>query len=254
VLFGLILIFAMMSGSSSGSSAAFFGVIYILWFLFTIIFTVMYYAYQESSDKQATIGKQLMGLMVTDYEGRTISFGTAVGRYLAKILSALIICIGFFMIGFTEKNQGLHDYIVKTYVVKKAEPNTIVVFLVIGIFLFIVVTIVLAAVIAAFVFGMAGNISKTMVVAATVQQPDSSHIVITYQGGQDADKLRDIAITVTDHSGNIQTRTIGPAYQSTSVQVGSTSEFSGSFSGKDHVVATGTFSEGTQQVILDTYI
>jgi uncharacterized RDD family membrane protein YckC len=253
VLFGLILVIALMYGSSSSSYNTVFAVIYILWLLFTIIFTLLYFAYQESSPKQATIGKQLMGLVVTDYEGRIISFGTALGRYLAKILSALTLCIGFVMIGFTEKKQGLHDFIVKTYVVKKAEPNTIVIFLVIGIFAFTIL-IIFAAVIAAFVFGMAGNISKTIVVAATAQQPDSNHIVITYQGSQDADNLREIAITVTDSCGNTQTKSIGAASQSIPLQVGSTSEFSGSFSGKDHVVATGIFSDSTHQVILDNYI
>ena len=57
---------------------------------------------------------------------------------------------------------------------------------VIGVILMVAITVILAAVIAAFVFGMAGNISKTKVVAATAQQPDATHIVVTYQGGQDA--------------------------------------------------------------------
>ena len=42
---------------------------------------------------------------------------------------------------------------------------------VIGVILMVAITVILAAVIAAFVFGMAGNISKTKVVAATVQKP-----------------------------------------------------------------------------------
>ncbi len=45
---------------------------------------------------------------------------------------------------------------------------------VIGVILMVAITVILAAVIAAFVFGMAGNISKTKVVAATVQQPDAN--------------------------------------------------------------------------------
>ncbi len=45
---------------------------------------------------------------------------------------------------------------------------------VIGVILMVAITVILAAVIAAFVFGMAGNISKTKVVAATVQQPDAT--------------------------------------------------------------------------------
>ena len=57
---------------------------------------------------------------------------------------------------------------------------------VIGVILMVAITVILAAVIAAFVFGMAGNISKTKIVAATAQQPAANSIVVTYQGGQDA--------------------------------------------------------------------
>ena len=42
---------------------------------------------------------------------------------------------------------------------------------VIGVILMVAITVILAAVIAAFVFGMSGNISKTKVVAVTAQQP-----------------------------------------------------------------------------------
>ena len=44
---------------------------------------------------------------------------------------------------------------------------------VIGVILMVAITVILAAVIAAFVFGMSGNISKTKIVAVTVQQPDA---------------------------------------------------------------------------------
>ena len=46
---------------------------------------------------------------------------------------------------------------------------------VIGVILMVAITVILAAVIAAFVFGMAGNISKTKVVAATAQQVNCKH-------------------------------------------------------------------------------
>src|SRR5512136_2908815 len=57
---------------------------------------------------------------------------------------------------------------------------------VIGVILMVAITVILAAVIAAFVFGMAGNISKTKNVAATAQQQGATTIDITYQGGQDS--------------------------------------------------------------------
>jgi uncharacterized RDD family membrane protein YckC/ribosomal protein L40E len=79
----------------------------------------VYFAYQESSEAQATIGKRALGIIVTDGEGNRISFGRATGRYFAKIISGVILLIGFIMIAFTRKKQGLHDMIANTLVVMK---------------------------------------------------------------------------------------------------------------------------------------
>lgn len=80
---------------------------------------VMYYAYFESSEKQATLGKQAMGLVVTGMNGERISMANAVGRYFSKIPSAMILGIGFLMQPFTQKKQALHDMIAGTLVYKK---------------------------------------------------------------------------------------------------------------------------------------
>ena len=77
-----------------------------------------YHAYMESSEKQATLGKMVMGLKVTDLNGQRISFARASGRFFSKIISAMIFYIGFIMAGFTEKKQGLHDMIAGTLVVR----------------------------------------------------------------------------------------------------------------------------------------
>jgi uncharacterized RDD family membrane protein YckC len=73
----------------------------------------------ESSHRHATIGKMLCGLVVTDVTGRKISFGRACGRYVAKIVSALLLCIGFLMIAFSERKQALHDLMAETVVVHR---------------------------------------------------------------------------------------------------------------------------------------
>jgi uncharacterized RDD family membrane protein YckC len=79
----------------------------------------LYFALMESSARQATVGKMALGIVVTDLGGNRIGFGRATGRYFAKILSALILLIGFIMAAFTERKQGLHDIIAGTLVVKK---------------------------------------------------------------------------------------------------------------------------------------
>ena len=86
--------------------------------LINLVIGWLYYAGLESSANQATLGKRAMGLQVTDLDGNRIGFGKATGRYFAKIISALILLIGFIMVAFTEKKQGLHDMIAGTLVVK----------------------------------------------------------------------------------------------------------------------------------------
>ena len=79
----------------------------------------LYWARMESSSKQATLGKMALGLKVTDLQGEPISFARATGRYFGKIVSSLILFVGFMMAGWTEKKQALHDIMAGTLVVKK---------------------------------------------------------------------------------------------------------------------------------------
>jgi uncharacterized RDD family membrane protein YckC len=76
-----------------------------------IIVPWVYFAGFESSRSQATPGKTLMHIVVTDLEGNKPTFARVTLRHFAKFISALIIFIGFFMIGLTKKRQGLHDKI-----------------------------------------------------------------------------------------------------------------------------------------------
>ncbi len=87
----------------------------------SIIAGWLYYALMESSSKQATIGKQLMDIKVTDIDGNRISFARASGRYFGKFLSALILAIGYLMMLFTQKKQTLHDMMAGCLVVKKTQ-------------------------------------------------------------------------------------------------------------------------------------
>ena len=79
----------------------------------------LYFAYLESGEKQATWGKQALGIYVTDLAGQRVTFGRATGRFFAKIVSGLIpLGIGFVMAGFTERRQALHDMIASTLVLR----------------------------------------------------------------------------------------------------------------------------------------
>ena len=90
----------------------------------SLVVGIAYFVGFESSSYQATPGKMALGLIVTDLDGRRLSPARAFGRYLAKIPSALILLIGFIMVGFTERKQGLHDMIAGTLVVR-GKPGTV---------------------------------------------------------------------------------------------------------------------------------
>jgi len=79
----------------------------------------LYYTFMESSKYQASIGKIVLGLKVTDTNGNKLDFTKALVRNLSKIISSMILLIGYLMAAFTEKKQALHDMIAGTLVVKK---------------------------------------------------------------------------------------------------------------------------------------
>jgi len=76
----------------------------------------LYEAFMESSSYQATLGKMIFGMKVTDLNGNRISFARATGRHFARWLSVFTLFIGYIMVGFTERKQGLHDMLAGTLV------------------------------------------------------------------------------------------------------------------------------------------
>jgi uncharacterized RDD family membrane protein YckC len=83
----------------------------------TFIISWLYFAFQESSDRQATPGKSILGIKVTDMHGNRISFLNATGRHFGKILSSMILMIGYIIAAFTPRKQALHDMLASTLVV-----------------------------------------------------------------------------------------------------------------------------------------
>jgi uncharacterized RDD family membrane protein YckC len=92
---------------------------YALLILVGVAISWLYYALMESSERQATLGKAVLNLKVTDMSGNQISFGRASGRYFSKIVSGFVpLGIGYIMAGFTERKQALHDFMGGTLVVR----------------------------------------------------------------------------------------------------------------------------------------
>jgi uncharacterized RDD family membrane protein YckC len=86
--------------------------------VFGFLLKWLYFTVLESSASQATLGKAIIGIRVTDEQGRRISLLKANARYWAKILSTLTLGFGYLMAGFTRRKQALHDLVAGTLVVR----------------------------------------------------------------------------------------------------------------------------------------
>jgi uncharacterized RDD family membrane protein YckC len=86
--------------------------------LVSVVIAWLYFALMESSERGATVGKMAVGLRVVTDQGQRLSFMNATGRYFAKFISAIILGIGFLMVGWTDRKRGLHDMIAGTLVIK----------------------------------------------------------------------------------------------------------------------------------------
>jgi len=78
-------------------------------YFLSFIISWLYFAIMESSSRQGTYGKNIVGIKVTDIYGDPISFMKATIRYFAKIVSGMTFFVGYLMAGFTAKKQALHD-------------------------------------------------------------------------------------------------------------------------------------------------
>lgn len=129
--FGAVLIDGIILGVANFALIFAFGVsldqnaeidsAYIAVNILTFLLQLLYYAGMESSKGQATLGKKALGIKVTDLQGNRIGFGRAVGRYFGRVLSSLILLIGYLMQPFTAKKQALHDMLAGTLVLKSEQ-------------------------------------------------------------------------------------------------------------------------------------
>jgi flagellin-like protein len=135
---------------------------------------------------------------------------------------------------------------------KKIGTNEEAVSPVIGVLLMVAITVILAATIAMFVFGMANNMQySTKNVAVTVQQTEAGKIVATYLGGQDRFQFDHATVSVTDDAGDLV-----EDIDNLTNEVGNsvTIEKEDDFKERNHVVVVGYFTDDSAQVLLDTYV
>ena len=129
----------LMQGAARGEDPKdLFGSKYLIASMVSLAINWYYYAQQESSEAQATLGKRAVGLIVTDLKGNRVSFQQASVRFLMKqiisiisLLSvalalpesvnslSLLALVGYLIQPFTPKKQAFHDIVAKTLVYKK---------------------------------------------------------------------------------------------------------------------------------------
>ncbi|PKL60700.1 MAG: type IV pilin [Methanomicrobiales archaeon HGW-Methanomicrobiales-4] len=126
---------------------------------------------------------------------------------------------------------------------------------VIGVILMVAITVILAAVIAAFVFGMAGNVDKTKMVSVVAER-NTSGIVFTNYGGQDVGKLNQTAgdtFTIKINGAEITpVGDLGPKVGDMGFAEGGGADFTSLGNGKDDVTVLGNFQDGKSAIVYNS--
>lgn len=118
MLFGMAAVFGSASLGAGNGAAALNGMLVMMNLLYFLL-AGAYYSLLESSSNQATVGKMALGIKVTDRDGQRLSFVHALARWASASLSYLTFYIGFFLAGWTERKQALHDFVAGTLVVDR---------------------------------------------------------------------------------------------------------------------------------------
>lgn len=122
IVFGLLGVATASLIASDHAGIA--GLLFFVGYVLLIVGMWLYFAKFESGPSQATPGKRVMGIKVTDDKGHRIGFGRASGRFFGKIISGMIMNIGYMMAGFTGRKQALHDMMAGCCVVfREVEPG-----------------------------------------------------------------------------------------------------------------------------------
>jgi uncharacterized RDD family membrane protein YckC len=116
----MIAVVVGLGGTAAGADEDAIGALVMLFYYpIAIGLAWLYEALMVSSSKQGTLGKMAVGIVVTDMQGRRISFLRATGRHFGKIISSMILMAGYLMQPFTEKRQALHDMMAGCLVLRK---------------------------------------------------------------------------------------------------------------------------------------
>ena len=118
---------------------------------------------------------------------------------------------------------------------------------IIGVILMVAVTVILAAVIGMYVFGMPEDIDNTNMVAISVKQIDDQ-LQVTYLGSSAPDEV--IMVNATSYNGAVINDTGSISYPDQGEQF----MLNGGTNDRDRVVVVASFANGNSQVVYDEMI
>ena len=98
----------------------------------SVVIIWAYYALQESSSAQASLGKRALGLKVVDANGARLNLVAATIRSsflwapsllgladsTLQLLLSLVVLLSFIAIAFSSRKQGLHDRIAGAFIIR----------------------------------------------------------------------------------------------------------------------------------------
>lgn len=115
---------------------------FLLYQAFTIVVWLVYVAGFESSRYQATVGKHIMGILVTDRKFQRAGFGQCVKRgwiywlpgavslidalmhiMVLQLIAFVVVLVSCVMVAFTARKQALHDIIAHCYLIRRNEAR-----------------------------------------------------------------------------------------------------------------------------------
>jgi hypothetical protein len=114
-----------------------------------------------------------------------------------------------------------------------------------GTILLVAITVMIAAIIAAYVMGVVGKVDSEKTVAVTAERQSENIIKLTYHGGQDSDKLNYLIIIPPE---------VTPKIIWENPKVGESKTIRGMEPLKDRVMVVGNFWDDKSVVILDIVV
>jgi hypothetical protein len=115
----------------------------------------------------------------------------------------------------------------------------------VGVILIAAITVILAAIIAAYALGLVSDIPVSKNILLTVEKPTISTISVMYRGGQDQKDLNSLKIIWPQGTPETDDNpTVGKTYGPRPITLGA----------RNHVIVVGNFTGNKEQVLIDTFV